>query len=69
MFHLECRMSESNPESSMIVWGNWFKYSVPTENGADCAEYLKCVVENSAKSTRDNPLYVPKQFRMVYIPQ
>lgn len=69
MFQIECRMSETKSSSPMTIWGDWFRYSLPTENGSDCATYLKCVVENSTKSTKENPLYVPKQFRMVYKPE
>ena len=68
MFQIEFRISEARPEQATVIWSEWFRYSVPTNDGKDCAEYLKMIVENSAASLKRNPLYTEKQFRMIYIP-
>lgn len=69
MFHIECRFLESNPEHIMQIWGEWFRFSVPTEDGTKCAIYLKTITEKSGPTEVSKGQYIPKQFRMVYIPQ
>lgn len=69
MFHIECRFLESNPDHGMQIWGDWFRFSVPTEDGAKCAAYLKTITEKSGPTEISEGQYIPKQFRMVYIPR